>query len=327
MSHYRSYKNIDYSLSLVILLLTFFLICSCTDDNESINDGDVDIDVESAEIDADMDQDADEQETTDIVDTSRGWMELVDQDTPDPEMTNISVTSEWEAFVPVDSYEGQPGYENAECYLQRFSRIAYVTIDGIVRDYGNPEFANDHKTVYQLTIHDTLSGGELPQTLFASTATGCYFCNDGSKNKSYPNAQRTRGESGIALLSSYGRDPIRGLALSGDAEAMRYIPARVMKFGVFFPEKADGSFDTSKESIFFKETIGDSITREELEQKIAAFGTVDECSGSVSVCMECGTAQACMGKGVSVPCVCTNELKGCEELKTEEAGYSRLYRP
>lgn len=232
------------------------------------------------------------------------------------------------------SYEAQEAVEDPVCIFQKASRIAVVTIDAIVRDYGDPNVNENFWTVYRLKVHQILKGGYLNETIYAGVVTGCLNCGTdvrpgvpGAQDYSYPTAERKVGERGVAMLFQLGRDPIRVVGLSSESTDQRIVPARVMSFAIFLPEKENGKLDSGRENSDLLRLTGGEITYKGLEFMISRIGKLESCVyGGPTTCHSCDTSEECF-EFEPEPCRCVANYTNCRELPPEDPERCRLFEP
>jgi len=260
------------------------------------------------------------------------WLEIaMSQDAIDPALGEQSVTAALPLAPPRVTYEDQPLDTDPVCWVQRYSKIARVTIDAIVRDYHNPGYNDQHLTVYRLRVHRTIKGKALPEVVYGETVTGCYACRyyepDGQLDLAFPCSRRRVGETGVALLSQEGMDPIRPVALAGTDIEPKHLPARVLFFGMFIVEQPDGTLDAERDHPIFHDLVGSAFSYQDLDDLIARIGSVSPCNlGGPTRCDGCDTSQTCR-EGEPTPCACANDYAGCTQLPPEDPKRSRLYQP
>lgn len=261
---------------------------------------------------------------------TEAWKTLVEPGAVDALMGNTAIASTWPALTSEPSYEdGQvPSPKSPACYYGRFSRIAVVTIDAIVRDYGNELLGDVQWTVYRLRVKETLMGDALPDTLYGAAITGAIKHLPGDMLKhGYPSSNRKVGDTGIALLDTLGYDPIRAQAqLRSDSyDPLSIIPARVMNFAIFLPAVGDGVFDSSAENRHLGELTESEVVYVDL---IRDIGLIDDlCTDSCKESRKCGTSEIFLGKGFDPSCACINDWTGCADLAVESPTISGLYQP
>jgi hypothetical protein len=263
-------------------------------------------------------------------DARPAWLDLaLSQDAIDPPLGEQSVTASLPLAPPLVTYEDQPPDTDPVCHVQRHSKIARVTIDAIVRDYHNPNWDDQHWTVYRLRVQQTIKGSALPEVVYSATVTGCFACRDFDQaNYAFPASRHKVGEQGVAFLSQYGLDPIRPRALVGTNEKPLFLPARVMFFGMFLPERPDGTLDGGRGGSNFAQLVGESFSYQDLEDLISRIGTVKSCEiGGPTRCDACDTSQHCYEDFQPSPCACANDYEGCTQLPPEDPIRSRLYQP
>ncbi|HOX59288.1 MAG TPA: hypothetical protein PLC99_20590 [Verrucomicrobiota bacterium] len=251
-------------------------------------------------------------------------------------ISDVSLASTWQLeSIPgdstgpfnEDSFAEAP--EDIACILGRSSRVAIVTIEGIIRDYINEEHGTKNWTIYRLQVHETISGRLLPNTIYAAAITGrCQWNSYGTKScRRYSTSLRTVGEKGIALLGHLGYDPIRAQAtLDGSSGLFPVIPARILAFGLFLPEKDSGNLDSQRENTLFGGLTAQEVPYDSIRSAVERIGSA-ECPQAPTVCVDCDTSQACLGSSFEQPCGCINDLGGCLELEPEDARYCQLFDP
>jgi hypothetical protein len=261
------------------------------------------------------------------------WLDLaLSQDAIDPPLGEQSVTASLPLAPPRVTYEDQPLDTEPVCWVQRHSKIARVTIDAIVRDYHNPMYDDQHRTVYRLRVHRTIKGKALPEVVYGKAETGCYACRDYEPYEqldlAFPSSRRRVGETGVAFLSQGGMDPIRPIALAGTDIEPKHLPARVLYFGWFFTERPDGTLDAERDLPIFYELVGPAFSYQVLDELIARIGSVSPCYfGGPTRCDECDTSQHCYEYFQPSPCACANDYEGCTQLPPEDPIRSRLFQP
>ncbi len=316
-----------YTMSIVIVI-AYSSICACTNLEDK-----TDRLALASSLD---DKNEDSEGSTPTQEGLRDWFDVLPDMQDCVGLRNVSIVADWpdvpKGTVGADTPYNEDGMTDKptdpSCFLARFGRVAEVSIDAIVREYIHETLGTTHWTVYRLAVVETISGEDLPGTVYAATVTGRCNWNAGQKGScySYPAAKRTVGEGGIALLDSLGYDPIMAQANLGEENtALTVIPARVLSFGVFLPE-INGTLDADRENEILGALVGPSFDKNNLLNYIARSSEVT-CHQNPSVCGNCDTSQACYGKSFDPPCICINDWQGCMELPAEEPNRCQLFSP
>lgn len=261
------------------------------------------------------------------------------------EVKPASVAADWPPHPPrpprnplVELELGTLPDYSLECRLSSADRIAYVEVEGVVRE-ASVKCAN-HVTVYRVRVLNTLAGAPLPSIVYAGAHTGYEACEEIGLEKPtrMPIARVRLGDRGVAFIKLSGRDGIAsGRAHAHGQQLSRSV--RGVSMNHFTPER-DGKLVWDA---YADEPLGRDYWRpkaedaprvdgiDSLRRTLSTLGppSAETCLGNLMhryPCRNrCGTASSCEVREGAAVCLCADGGTDCEKLPPEDPERCNMY--